>query len=455
MLRHASHIEDGQPALVASKSFSGMFVESEHSGQRAPTRASSAVSMPWMIAGLLFLVTTASSIFMIHELRALRMAHHAQFTSMLTTMEVSGIVKAEFDSALARLEAQQAPLASQVRALQQTLEDQTQSHGRRLEETVRTANSGLSEHLTASLAKMYDKLNTLEKPPAPAPAPVSSPAPTHQPPVPPRHVAPSAPPPLDNGFVNVVIRYKPEGLPGNHAHVYWLGFGTDSEHLYADLPPGMEVHEKSRPGECWRVRDATTGNDLLPRYCASTAPDQTVEVTSQRDVTVDFHLPQTRGAATGRFSATVPSIELFEDATAVAPTEHSTPSRVGTIVRGGHLSVQTHAGARFTAREAGTQRVIATFEASSEAKQYATIGHGEQVTVEFAQARGATKALALFHVHGDGEEHLHAKLDARETLRVTTEVGEKWVLREQRTDKSVLTLRASTQPFSASRRASG
>ena len=45
------------------------------------------------------------------------------------------------------------------------------------------------------------------------------------------------------------------------------------------------------------MRDATSGNHLLSRYCATDAPQQTVEITPAKSVIVEFYLPPQTSAA--------------------------------------------------------------------------------------------------------------------------------------------------------------
>lgn len=479
MLRHAHIEEGGAPGLIPSKSFSGMFESTdnsgltEHSGRRRPTRrfalpSLSATLLVTALGSALAAGALCTSLMVLSELRHVRAAQQA---SPLTLSTIEAAVKGELREAVSSLTASiKADLraeSSATHSLLQSLQKQLGTldltkHGDELRASIDTAHSKTHEAITAQVraeasvlaaevAKVNDKLATLEKrPPPSAPhVPARAPPPAARSGAVAAAVSSPAPPP-QNGFVKVTFRYKPEGLPGNHALVYWLGRDMETEHLYADLPPAMEVVETTRPGECWRVRDATTGNDLMARYCATTAAEQIVEVGRQTDVLVDFHLPHAvrdDAASILGLAAPAAAVEVWEDATEVAPHEHSKAARVGTLGRGGHLSVATHAGARFTARELGTGRVLASFNASSEAKQYAMIGEAHAVSVEIASPASATRAVAVFHVRDDGEEHLHAALEPRATLRLSTEAGEHWVVKDQASDKRVLALVASTEPF--------
>ena len=328
-------------------------------------------------------------------------------------------------------------------------------------------SSSEASSLSVQMAKLHDRLHNLEKPTEPSPNKPSraSPAPAqserHLPP-PVAHVNPPTPPLPDGShvhehtqqqsdFVNILVQYQQGALPGHDAMLYWLGH-NETEHLYSTIPTKMQVNELSRPGECWRIRDAVTGNDLVERYCASSEEHQVLTITDAQQVALDFHLPpdrHTRGSV-----ESVSAVEIFEQ---LPPDEFEDESesilkgtgerRVGTIYRGSHMSVHTQAGTRFHAYEQHSRRLIAAVAASFEQKQYVTIGHGEDVALEFASPRGSTQPLAIFHVRDDGEQHLHANLDAGAALRVPTVAGEQWAVRERATDELVVALTASSEAF--------
>jgi len=64
------------------------------------------------------------------------------------------------------------------------------------------------------------------------------------------------------------------------ALLYWLGEvkadGTQDEVRYTEIPPGMRVTETTRPGECWRARQAASGQILLDKHCATAQPQQEI-----------------------------------------------------------------------------------------------------------------------------------------------------------------------------------
>ena len=49
------------------------------------------------------------------------------------------------------------------------------------------------------------------------------------------------------------------------------------ETKYTEIPHGMQVIETTRPGECWRARDARSGAPILETYCATIEQAQEVE----------------------------------------------------------------------------------------------------------------------------------------------------------------------------------
>ena len=189
------------------------------------------------------------------------------------------------------------------------------------------------------------------------------------------------------------------------------------------------------------MRDAATGNDLLARYCATSESNQLVDVGAVQDVVVDFHFPHkasgtaaTSAVQAGSNAFPASSVELFEE-----PVDGgSAPVKVGSLSRGNHLAVSTHGGRRLRALESGTQREVAAFVVTYEAKQYVTIGSGEEVALEVALPRDDKKVYGVFNVHRDGEEHLEATLKHGASKRFVTMAGERWIVREQLSDTVVV-----------------
>ena len=88
----------------------------------------------------------------------------------------------------------------------------------------------------------------------------------------------SAPPvqPKGDGSVHVTFR----SVHAKSVAVVWLGperaDGLYDEVSYSKIPQGMQVVETTHPGECWRARDETSHEALLPIYCATIEPHQLV-----------------------------------------------------------------------------------------------------------------------------------------------------------------------------------
>ena len=84
--------------------------------------------------------------------------------------------------------------------------------------------------------------------------------------------------PIGDGSVHVTLR----SVHATSEAIVRLGpvraDGLNDEVSYSKVPPGMQVVETTRPGECWRARDDTSNEALLPIYCATIEPDQLVLV---------------------------------------------------------------------------------------------------------------------------------------------------------------------------------
>lgn len=79
-------------------------------------------------------------------------------------------------------------------------------------------------------------------------------------------------PRLADGLVQVTF-----GLKGTAVNLFWLDQRVDAEKKYAYIPSDMQVTESTRPGDCWRARDAVTGMSRLD-YCATIEPSQHVTI---------------------------------------------------------------------------------------------------------------------------------------------------------------------------------
>lgn len=91
--------------------------------------------------------------------------------------------------------------------------------------------------------------------------------------------APSASPPA--GMVQVTFRFEPVAHgsrgPADAAELFWLD-KAGHELKYTKIPHGLRVVETTKPGDCWRARDAETGAVLLDKYCATLLPAQDVVI---------------------------------------------------------------------------------------------------------------------------------------------------------------------------------
>jgi len=221
----------------------------------------------------------------------------------------------------------------------------------------------------------------------------------------------------------VTFAFARTPLLGGSAELFWLSDNA-TERWYASLPAGLEVTERTYPGQCWRARDATTGNHLLS-YCATLAPSQTVAIAPAGAVRLDFH-----------FS---PTAKLAPSATVVEESAGRAPTTVGTLRQGGTLSVQASAGARYRVVEGGSGKTIARQTASHEAEQHVDIGSPVVLRFSVQPSR--------FHVGGEaggrlslywswageggfGAEHLEATLAEGETRSIATMSGERWIVRD-------------------------
>lgn len=82
--------------------------------------------------------------------------------------------------------------------------------------------------------------------------------------------------PRGDGTVRVTFRFS--GSAGTAAALFWVGRqradGKYTEIKYSEIPHGMQVVETTRPGECWRAREAKSGTSFLELYCATIEPTQ-------------------------------------------------------------------------------------------------------------------------------------------------------------------------------------
>jgi len=331
-----------------------------------------------------------------------------------------------------------------------------------VEHAVADASSAERAHTTQQADRLRSELTHLEArllvklseglassaavPPAVAPsAPLARLPPAARPAVPmPRHPASSDS--ADSADVKVIFRF-PKGL-GARASVYWLARNS-TEHLYSEVPAGKQVVETTRPGECWRVRDADNGNHLVSRYCATHETMQEVTIEGHAEVLLEFRYPAADhpNPTPPLMASPTSAVELWELPSAVHGTVTTRPLRVGTLPRGAHMSVRASAGSQFQVIESGTRRTLSTVRATAEAgPQFVTVGETRVVDLEFVSPRTARESFSVFSRKLGDEEHLvRSRLQPGQAFRVASAVGEEWVVRESKTDAHVLTWTASVE----------
>lgn len=142
----------------------------------------------------------------------------------------------------------------------------------------------------------------------------------------------------------------------------------------------------------------------------------------------------------------VPPLSSGGAAAAAAAVATHPRSLLGRVARGGHLSAPTRAGARVLALESGTGRQLALYTATTEARQFLTLGAGA-VHLEFVAPRDAAGSLAIFEQKGGDVERLAYKaLAPGQAVRLPSAAGERWVVREAASDEKVVALTAGTLP---------
>ena len=178
---------------------------------------------------------------------------------------------------------------------------------------------------------------------------------------------------------------------------------------------------------------------MVHDFCATAEPSQHVAITAQEEVVLELHFPRQRLAS--------PQADIYElTGTRDPPNASRHASRhVATIAHGSHISLSTQRGTQFKVIEAVTGREVSTFTASAEALQRISIGRARFVTLEFVSSRALTRDASLYKVWDD--EHHVAEIAPGHTRRATSAVGEAWVVRESYTDKLLLAINASDEPF--------
>lgn len=373
---------------------------------------------------------------------ARREAHAAREEAIATRQELQRGLASVLDAIRESKAAQSEHTQAHAQGLRDTLREEVGRVKAATDEAINTLSSGVGarldqlQHRILSAPPAAPTLPPHAKPPPAAAAPTelanlrsltASMAP---------HAPPPSPPP-----VFIVFRFPGGGELGATASLYWLSHVNATEHLYSEIPEGKSVTETTLPGECWRVRDTTSGNHLLSRYCATEEKRQVVDIKPQHSVHLDFHYYDAGGGGGGAPLA-ARTIELYAEA--AVPT--GPRSLLGRMPCGGHFSTQVHAGARVLALESGTGRQLAQYTATPEARQFVTLG-SDAVHLEFISPRDATGDLAIFEQKGGDVERLrHSKLAPGQAVRLPSAAGERWVVREAASDATVLVLTAGTLP---------
>lgn len=402
------------------------------------------------------------------EVQAYRDAHSAMQQRAAATTSADGETLKHILGELAELKAKVASDGSLTRteaslsakATQSAVKEATDGILSKLEHTAATSHETATE-MTAKLeqvarsaqeaiAQLETKFMQTRPPPADSLAAASAAtnvpavrlAPVRRlqsPPAAPVNPVPP-PPPAPTKVVEVQFLFDAAGLTSASASLYWLR-RNQSEHHYAEIAAGGRAWERTHAGECWRVRDSSTGNMLLSRWCATSEPRQLCRITAQEAVVLEFSFPKQPLLSSE-------SITIVETTPVGGPALGRLASarelKVGTLSRGGFLTAPTRAGATFHVVDGRTNRLLQSVTATSEQLQYVTVGAGS-VSLEFVAERNASKALSIFRVRADGDEHWVRSLAAGEAARVSALAGEAWVVREQLRDALVARVTATAE----------
>jgi len=248
-----------KPSMVRTTSCSGTFASAAHSEPvgRQPA-APSDNNLLVALFGTLLLVITMTSAWSLHQ-RALVI--EGGLSDVRASMaEITEKIRehGEFHSQSASLLHAQGKQHSQQGKLNaQGLEAIKDQLGDRFMEALaqKLAKLAPTEQLASNLDEMREHLGRLD-----------------------RMVSERPEQPIGDGSVHVTFR----SVHANSVAIVWLGpvraDGLYDEVSYSKVPPGMQVVETTRPGECWRARDDASNEVILPIYCATIEPDQLVLV---------------------------------------------------------------------------------------------------------------------------------------------------------------------------------
>lgn len=464
LLRRQASFEGQSPSVLRARQFSGVY-----SSSVPPVTPQNKVAQCWVLPTCYFmallLMVGASTRSSTRDFDTLS-SQTQELRHALSALQRDIAALANRDSALrtditARLDRMPTELAEHMSSINSDLRDDLMARLDQMSTTVDAMPASLADHLSSAMettsavsaagasaivgqfaehfatleSALEHKWSKVEDIAAAAPTASAGSAPLQ--PTIPQPTSPASPPAAPergrSRFVEVKFELDSNSLTSHGATLYWLRKNI-SEHAYAEIQPGGYQFERTYPGECWRVCDSFSGNQLMSQYCATTEPQQHVRITAKQHVLVEFAYPQ-------QGSLSADSIEIIEthEATAGSPS-----IRLGAIARGHFLTAPATAGTTFDIRETGTGRLLQQFRASGEERQYITVG-ATAVKIEFVADRFASRPLHLLRVRPDGDEHLERTLEPGEGVRVLSSVGEEWVLREKWREAVVMRATATAE----------
>ena len=179
---------------------------------------------------------------------------HAELKTLLATLEAK-LEYGQRDVVLQLNDISVRVNSTQCPAGQLVLPPEARAHGP-WQQNVTAIDSGIDQNYTSTESD--------DRPLAPRSAPSSS--------------SPTA-------LVSVTFRFEPPAeRDAAKAVLFWLS-PNGTEIQYIEIPPQMRVTERTRPGDCWVVRNKNTTR-LLSHYCAASTPRQEV-VVSGPDAALD------------------------------------------------------------------------------------------------------------------------------------------------------------------------
>lgn len=246
------------PGMIRTTSCSGTFASAATAASepcRQPATSSSS-NLLFALFGTLLLLITATSAWSQHQRTLVIEGGLSDMRASMAMLTATILEQGEYHSQSASLLHAQGKQHSQQGKLNaQGLEAIKDQLGDRLVQVLaqKLAKLAPTEQLASNLDEMREHLGRLDR-------------------------MVSAPPvqPRGDGSVHVTFR----SVHAKSVAIVWLGperaDGVYDEVSYSNIPQGMQVIETTRPGECWRARDETSHEALLPIYCATIEPHQLV-----------------------------------------------------------------------------------------------------------------------------------------------------------------------------------